>query len=241
MHGRVVEGLGSRIALGRIAGTVDPDRIAQGFQVSRALVREALRTLSAKGMVQARQRTGTSVTEPASWALLDEDVIRWRAAGPERFVQLHEALELRERLEPLAARRTADYGDAAAIAMLARSIEQMEQAIAADDGDLMIEADTAYHRALYLGSGNRMLARLAGTVHACLRVPDFQGYRRFSEDTLARHRHLADLVSAGDGPAAEALCAVMTEQSVALFREAHASVADPTPTPPDRRRVGGWE
>ncbi|NPC97643.1 FCD domain-containing protein [Nocardioides sp. zg-DK7169] len=224
MHGRIVERLGSQIAAGEVVGVIDPDRIATELGVSRSLVRECLRTLAAKGMVQARQRTGTTVTDPSSWALLDEQVIRWRASGSRRFVQLRESLQLRERLEPLAAGLTAAHGDPAVLESLADAVQRIDRATRAADPRLMIEADTAFHRLLYLGSGNDMLARLAGTVHACLRVPDFQRYRHFSPDTAARHGRLVDLVQAGDVAGAEKVCGELMDLTLALFLHAQDRV-----------------
>lgn len=221
MHGRVVEWLGSRIATGHLTGVLDLDKIVQEFQVSRSLVRECLRTLAAKGMVQARQRTGTSVTDPEHWALLDEQVIRWRAAGPKRFVQMQESLELRLCLEPFAARSLAERRHPESVARLQDAARRIGEAIEADSGPLMIQADTAFHRELYLGSGNSMLARLAGTVHGCLRIPDFQSYRTFSSDTTYRHQHLADAISLGDADRAEAETRMLTELTVTIFHNAY--------------------
>lgn len=221
MHGRVVEWLGSRIATGHLTGVLDLDKIVQEFQVSRSLVRECLRTLAAKGMVQARQRTGTSVTDPEHWALLDEQLIRWRAAGPKRFVQMQESLELRLCLEPFAARSLAERRDPESLARLQDAAHRIGEAIEADSGPLMIQADTAFHRELYLGSGNSMLARLAGTVHGCLRIPDFQLYRTFSSDTAYRHQHLADAISAGAIDQAEEETRVLTELTVTIFHNAY--------------------
>ncbi|WP_110241521.1 FadR/GntR family transcriptional regulator [Nocardioides gilvus] len=229
MHGVVVESLGSGIALGQITGTLDLDEIAAHFQVSRSLIREALRTLAAKGMVVARQKTGTKVTAQGEWAALDEHVIRWRAAGPERFAQLHDSLEVRERLEPLAARRMAESGPGSALEALRRAAGEIETANATQDTLLMLRADTAFHRALYLGSGNDFLAEMAGTVHACLRVPDFQRFHRFSPSTAVRHHALARAIADGDAEAAESMCAEVMAQTRALFTEAHHALRSQGP------------
>lgn len=221
MHGVVVESLGSGIALGQVTGTLDLDEIAAHFQVSRSLIREALRTLAAKGMVVARQKTGTKVTPQTEWAALDEHVIRWRAAGPARFTQLHDSIEIRERLEPLAARRMATAGAGPALEDLIRAADEIERANATQNTLLMLRADTAFHRALYRGSGNGFLAEMAGTVHACLRVPDFQRFHRFSASTAARHHALARAIAAGNAEEAETLCAEAMAQTRGLFTEAH--------------------
>lgn len=223
MHGRVVDVLGIRIAAGQLTGLVDPASIADEFAISRSLVRECLRTLAAKGMVRARQRSGTVVTPPSSWALLDEQVIRWRASGPLRFSQMEESLQLRSRVEPLAARLTASAASAEAVTDLARATDAISQAARLRDPRRMIEADIAFHRLLYTSSGNAMLAQLAGTVHACLRMPDFQEYRDFIEpDTSLGHTELLDHVRAGDGDAAERACTRLMELTLAVFRGAQS-------------------
>jgi DNA-binding FadR family transcriptional regulator len=233
MHGVVVEELGSGIASGRLAGILDLDRIARHFQVSRSLVRECLRTLAAKGMVRARQRTGTSVTSPEQWAVLDEQVIRWRAAGPQRFLQMRESLQIRQRVEPLAARLMAEHHSPAQLERLQRATEWIARAIARSSGQEMIEADTSYHRELYLGSGNTMLGRLAGTVHACLRVPDFQGYGRFSVDTVTRHQRLTALIADRDADGAEEAAEHLMTLTKTLFLAAYQQVMEQRPR--DRR------
>lgn len=226
MHGLVVEWIGSRIASGHLTGVLDLDHIARRFQVSRLLVRECLRTLAAKGMVRARQRTGTRVTNLEQWAVLDEQLIRWRAAGPHRFAQMQESLQLRQRVEPLAARLMAERRTEAQLERLKDATEQIERAITTGSGQGMIEADTSFHRELYLSSGNTMLGHLAGTVHACLRVPDFQGYRRFSTHTLARHQRLTDLIAACDADGAEQAAEHLISLTAKLFLAAYERLTE---------------
>lgn len=237
MHGAVVESIGSGIALGRVTGTLDLDEIAAHFGVSRSLIREALRTLAAKGMVAARQRAGTRVTPTSQWAALDAHVIRWRAAGSDRFKQLHDSLEIRERLEPLAARRMAVHHDPEWEAALVRATEQIRQACTQEDHGLMLTADTDYHRALYLGSGSELLAEMSETVHACLRLPDFQRFQRFNPATMIRHDRLTAAILAGDADEAEAACTEVVHLTRDLFtaayqelvREAAEKAASTTP------------
>ena len=221
MHGMIVEAIGSGIALGRISGILDLDEIAAHFGVSRSLIRETLRTLAAKGMVVARQRSGTRVTPVSQWSALDEQVIRWRAAGPDRFKQLHDSLEIRERLEPLAARRMALHQDEDWIAVLRKATAQIDQATKMRDQRLMATADTTYHRALYLGSGSELLASNSETVHACLWVPDFQAVRRFSPQTVQRHQRLTQAVVDGRADEAEVAGAELVAMTRTLFATAH--------------------
>lgn len=217
MHARVVQQLGARIGSGRLTGVIDPVAIAKEFQVSRLLVREGLRTLAAKGMVRARPRLGTQVTPVEQWSLLDEQVIQWRAAGPRRFAQMADALELRQRLEPLGARLNARHRDPEIIGTLRAAVDGLAQAIGDHDRQAMVEADTRFHTLLFTGSRNEMLAQLGGTVHACLCVPDLAHLASFSAKSVHRHHALVDLIAVGDEGAAEAAADDLVAVAAKLF------------------------
>ena len=74
------------------------------FNVSRPVMREALKILSAKGLIESRPRTGTKVRPRADWNFLDPDVIGWLyEVGPERSF-LDALCEVRLMFEPMAAR-----------------------------------------------------------------------------------------------------------------------------------------
>src|SRR5690606_4106472 len=141
-------------------------------------------------------------TNPEQWAVLDEQVIRWRASGPYRFVQLQESLQLRQRVEPLAARLMAEQGTEAGLARLHPAVTQLEKAIADEDEKAAVDADAPFRRELHLSSGNAMRGGLAGIVHACVRVPDVEGRRKFSMDPVNRPRRLAELVATRDADGA---------------------------------------
>src|SRR5581483_10533647 len=47
------------------------------FNVSRPVMRESLKILSAKGLIESRPRTGTKVRPRADWNILDPEVLGW--------------------------------------------------------------------------------------------------------------------------------------------------------------------
>ena len=77
----VVESIGSRIIEGAYApGTTLPneDTLCRELDVSRGVLREAVKVLTAKGLIQTRPKTGTLVLTPKHWNLFDGEVLVWK-------------------------------------------------------------------------------------------------------------------------------------------------------------------
>ncbi len=109
LHGLTTAALGRRILAGELqpGETVDPELLGTEFGVSRTVVREALRALAAKGMIDARPNRGTFVRFRRSWSLLDPDLLRWRSEGDHMGELFRSLGEVRAIIEPAAARLAA--------------------------------------------------------------------------------------------------------------------------------------
>lgn len=79
LHSVLVDRFGRDIVTGRLApgAVINPSALGAEHALSRTVVREALRTLAAKGLVSARPNRGTRVSDPARWHLLDPEVVAW--------------------------------------------------------------------------------------------------------------------------------------------------------------------
>ena len=87
VHGRLVEQIGRRILGGELApGAMLPREaeLVQELGISRTAVREAIKVLAAKGLVESRQKLGMRVRPERAWNLLDPDVLAWQAASGRR-------------------------------------------------------------------------------------------------------------------------------------------------------------
>src|SRR5437868_5453416 len=98
LHGTVVHEVGVRIIRGDLrAGEPLPneDELGAELAVSRTVLREAIKVLAAKRLVQSRPKTGTRVLARSEWNLLDPDVLAWQfeAGLTPKFLQ--DTLELR--------------------------------------------------------------------------------------------------------------------------------------------------
>jgi DNA-binding FadR family transcriptional regulator len=120
--------------------------------VSRTSMREAVRGLAAKGLLDARPKRGTLVRDPALWNHLDPDVLRWRIEVSDVEAYLRKMFQLRRATEPEAASIAA----AAATSDDHKEIEARFQSMvdAGDDNAAWVEADLAFHRSIYLATHN---------------------------------------------------------------------------------------
>ncbi|MCX7279363.1 MAG: GntR family transcriptional regulator, partial [Burkholderiales bacterium] len=99
LHGQVVSELGKRIVSGIYpAEAVLPneEQLCQELEVSRTALREAVKVLAAKGLLESRPRIGTRVRNRDLWNLLDPDILAWRCAIGADAEFLRHLTELRE-------------------------------------------------------------------------------------------------------------------------------------------------
>ncbi|HEX2527862.1 MAG TPA: FadR/GntR family transcriptional regulator [Geminicoccus sp.] len=163
LHGRLVHQLGERIGRGELApGEALPpiDDMLELFGVSRTSIREAMRVLAAKGLIELRQRTGGRIRPMADWNLLDPDVLAW--IDPFRLEPglMAELVEVRLAIEPQAARTAALRGTEQDVNLITGCLTTME--VSALDPDLaaFYAADLAFHASIFDASHNRFLTQL---------------------------------------------------------------------------------
>jgi DNA-binding FadR family transcriptional regulator len=225
MHGRVVEWIGLRIVSGEFdAGAQLPNEadLAARLSVSRGGVREAIKALAAKGMVEPRPRLGTRVLPRPEWNLMDRDVIEWHGRAAD-LAFLQDLMELRLMVEPGAARLAAERADENQIAMLQAAYEGM--AIHAsrlpDDEDAFVEADLTFHLTVLRASGNQLIEQLGrlletGLHHALEATSQLPGGVRA---TLPLHRAVLTAIRGHKPVAAERATKRLLDTTVDAIRQ----------------------
>ena len=154
LHGQIVEVMAQRILSGQIpeGATINVPDLQADLGVSLTAVREALKVLTAKGLVDARQKRGTFVRPRSDWNLLDADMIRWHFDDDVRPELLEELHEVRGIVEPAAARLAALRAEESHLEALDIAMASMESAT---DDHAAVAADLAFHRALLAATGDR--------------------------------------------------------------------------------------
>lgn len=213
LHGQTVETLGSRIVHGEYApgSALSPDALEAEFGISKSVLREALRVLAAKGLVDARQKRGTVIRSRSAWSLLDADLLRWQGGQPDEsfFANLG---EVRSIVEPAGARLAAARRDDDDLAQLRAALDQMAQA--GTDAAAVVDADLAFHRAMLDAAHNELLSRMEVVIEAGLRARDAVVHSgEHWPDSVPVHRAILEAIEARDGAAAEAAVQALLAQA----------------------------
>jgi DNA-binding FadR family transcriptional regulator len=196
--------LGRRIVTGVYEQTPFPTEAELSIEhgVSRSVTREAVKMLTAKGLLSARPRQGTSVQPLASWNLFDADVLRWLLERKFTVELLTQFNQLRVAIEPAAAALAAATGDERGLAMIKAGFERMAAAEHGEDDPL--DADIAFHLAVLQASRNPFFAQFRELVATALRT-SIRLTNRIEGRTadLAAHGAVCTAILAGDPLAAE--------------------------------------
>lgn len=218
----VADDLLDRIIGGRFApGDALPTEAEIGveFDVSRVTVREALRTLSARGIVRVVSGVGSRVAPVEEWRSVS-DALRFRAAHGDDALVAEQLISTRRIIECEAAALAAPLIDEAALAECAACIDEMVEGAAAADVDRFVDADLRFHAVILRASGNLFLAVLLAPLTEVLaerrtqtsRVPEIQ------QHAIAEHRGVLEALRTGDPDAARAAMGQHLQQTLDDFR-----------------------
>lgn len=173
------------------------------FNVSRPVMREALKILSAKGLIESRPKTGTKVRPRAEWNILDPDVIDWLyEVGPDRSF-LDALCEVRLMFEPMAARLAAARASDEEIKTIEECYRRMEEGVNASE--TYIPADLAFHAAICAAAHNEILQKITETLTTSLLVSRVVTSHLPGANLAAMplHRSVAEAIRKGDEQEAE--------------------------------------
>ena len=234
----LVESLGRSIVAGKFDSQSFPTEgeLASQHGTSRSVVREAVKMLTAKGLLRARPRQGTSVTSESHWNLLDPDVLRWLLERKFSLPLLKEFTEMRLAIEPAAVALAAARVDAETLAGIEASLERM-QAADRGEGDA-VEADIAFHTALLGASGNRFFANLDQLVNTALRISiRFTNSIKGRSASIPQHEEVLNAVRARDGERAAAAMRLLIQDVMQLISTAAPRSGKPLKPKAERRRA----
>jgi GntR family galactonate operon transcriptional repressor len=193
-HAQVVHALGARI----VGGALEPgasipieEHLVSEYGVGRSAVREGVKVLTGKGLLETRRSAGTRVRPRDSWNLLDADVLSWRFTPEPEPKDVRVLADLRVALEPGAARVAAERADAAAIQRIDEALAGLHAT--ADEPDPFIGADLAFHKAVFAAADNDLLLYIYDMISIALRSVRQVHTRSVAhnKETLPNHERVA--------------------------------------------------
>ncbi|HEY0411659.1 MAG TPA: FadR/GntR family transcriptional regulator [Allosphingosinicella sp.] len=220
----MLDDLGRAIVTGAYDGARFPTEaeLAVLHQVSRSVTREAVKMLTAKGLLTARPRKGTTVQPSSSWNLFDADVLRWLLERKFSLELLRQFSELRIAIEPGAAALAARAADAAGREALGAAYRRMEAAERGEED--VLEADIGFHVAVLNASGNPFYMQFHDLVATALRTSiRFTNSIQGRTASLPAHKAVLDAVLARDEAGAHAAMTAIIDDVMMLIGAAEAA------------------
>jgi len=226
VHGNTLDALGEAIVSGRYVPqmTIPPEpTLCEELGVSRTVVREAVKSLVAKGLLSTGPKVGTRVMPAEHWNWFDPDVVAWQSKAGLTREYLRDLQELRRVVEPAAVRIAAGRATAADIAGLEEAFAGMKRAV--EEGGDYVTHDLRFHQGLLKASHNRMLVQMSKALSALLRT-SFEistGRKDGPRRSLPLHRAVLDAVIAGKPARAEKAVLVLIDGAREDIEEVLAS------------------
>ena len=197
----------------------DRDQLCAELAVSRTALREAIKVLAAKGLLEPRPRIGTRVRATEQWNLLDPDILAWRCATGADAEFLQHLTELREIIEPSAAALAAASHRAEQLADIAAALQAMRDATQISE---WVQADLAFHTAVLKATNNPLLMPLAAIIGSALEsllAVSARTSDNFNQ-ALPDHQKVFDAIQARDAQSALHRMAGMLSDTRALMKRA---------------------
>ena len=177
--------------------------------VSRTILREAVKVLADKGMVEARQKLGTRARPRTAWNQLDPDILGWWAElGPNTHF-LRDLCDVRLAIEPTTSGFAAVRATSDEIEAIGRCLEQREAKVKAGNFGEAVDLNLEFHSAVAAACHNSLLEQLNRAISRPLRIALSYTTGLHASDVLdiAAHRQLYEAICNHDsmkaGAAAE--------------------------------------
>jgi len=217
----MLEQLGRAIVTGRYDNERFPteDELTAHYAVSRTVTREAVKMLTAKGLLRAKPRAGTKLQPRPDWSFFDPDVLRWLLERKFSLDLLRHFNELRTAIEPQAAALAARAGPGPTHDAIEAGLQRME---AAENGeDDVLEADIAFHIAVLEASANPFFLQFRDMVATALQtsIRFTNRFKGHSAD-VAAHRAVFTAIQAGDAQGARAAMAAIIGEVMDFIQSA---------------------
>jgi len=169
--------------------------LAEISGTSRATVREAIKYLSSKRVLEVSHGRGTFVANVSRWTVLDPMLLLARAKISKDSIELERSfLEVREVIEVSTARMAATRRTETHLEFMLRDLEDMRQARQSKDLPALVIADIAFHQRIMDAAGNPFLAAIFDPFSDILAMTRYQtsAFPQIQDHAIEHHQKIYD-------------------------------------------------
>jgi DNA-binding FadR family transcriptional regulator len=171
--------------------------LCEQFKVSRTALREAIKLLTSKGLLESKPKVGTRVRTRDNWNFLDSQLLAWVDDLGDNAAVYQEFLTLRKAIEPAAAALAAENATAEQRVLLSETFQEMDYLSQNFNAERWIAADVQFHRLVFLSTGNSFYLPFANILATM-----FTSFIVHSSGTgstcIKEHRAIYTAIMAGD-------------------------------------------
>ena len=200
---RLHDTISRHLALAILRGETDSwsseNDLCRKLEVSRSVLRESVKVLASKGLLEVRPKVGIRVRPRSDWNLFDPELLAWQFEAGVDDQLLRSLVEVQLIVETAAVGLAAVHATPEEIASLKASYEEMERH--ADNKEAYDAADLTFHMSVFSACHNPLLHRMILTVRnglastlAALKVPS----KMPIAVGLPLHKRLADAIAERD-------------------------------------------
>jgi GntR family galactonate operon transcriptional repressor len=237
LHDQVVRTLALRIMDGDLQSLPPEPDLCKDLKVSRTILREAVKVLAAKGMVEVGPKVGTRVLPRRHWNLLDPKLLEWQSQNGIQAHFFHNICEVREIIEPAAAELAAKGATKEEIAEIERAWKDMKENL--EDSEAFTAADLRFHESIVAASHNELLQWLNGTIQTVLRTSFDLSIRapHAVEASLPLHEQVLRGIRSHNAPAARKAMVRLIRMAVEQIDKVLESASREKATPRKQMRT----
>lgn len=200
LHVQVAREVARKILSGELAqNEIIPSEMSlcEQFSISRTALREAIKLLTSKGLLESKPKVGTRVKTRDNWNFLDSQLLDWVTDLADNEAIYHEFLALRKAIEPEAAALAAEFATAEQRILLSATFQKMDEIAANFNVEGWTEADMEFHRLIFLSTGNSFYLPFANVL--CTMFKSFIGHSSEEGGTcIEEHREIYTAIMAGN-------------------------------------------
>lgn len=200
LHVQVAREVARKILSGELAqNEIIPSEmtLCQQFNISRTALREAIKLLTSKGLLESKPKVGTRVKSRDNWNFLDSQLLDWVIDLSDKEIIYNEFLALRKAIEPEAAALAAEFATAEQRILLSSTFQKMDEIATYFNSEGWTDTYMEFHRLIFLSTGNSFYLPFANVLRTM-----FKSFIDHSSEMggtcIEEHREIYRAIMAGD-------------------------------------------